>query len=150
MCFIHSRGGDYFPDWFTIPEVFSINYDTISHFNFISLSKICSFLGIHTKITMINDLNLNIKIANAPDEWALNICKAYSGVEEYWNPEGGLTFFDKQKYENNNIKIKFIKSRDIKYNQKRDIFEPFLSIIDLMMFNSTEEIQKMLLEYELI
>ncbi|HQC60653.1 MAG TPA: WbqC family protein [Bacteroidales bacterium] len=36
------------------------------------------------------------------------------------------------------------------YDQKRNVFEPGLSIIDVMMFNSVDEINKMLDNYELI
>ena len=42
-------------------------------------------------------MNLNIEEAKAPDEWALNICKAIGNVEEYWNPPGGATFFEPNK-----------------------------------------------------
>ena len=144
------RAPYYFSTMDLLAEIFSIKCDTISQFNYISVSKICYFLGISTKITRINDLKLNIKKNNAPDEWAINVCKEYAEVEEYWNPEGGFTFYDKQKYVDNNIKIRFIKSRNTIYNQERDLFEPFLSIIDIMMFNSTKEIKQMLLEYDLL
>jgi hypothetical protein len=42
----------------------------------------------------------------------------------------------------------YIKPILSEYNQRRDIFEPGLSIVDVMMFNSPEEINQMLDNYE--
>jgi hypothetical protein len=38
----------------------------------------------------------------------------------------------------------------VEYNQKRDIFESGLSILDVMMFNNVERINQFLDNYELI
>jgi len=95
-------------------------------------------------------MNIDIEPANAPDEWALNICKALGNVDEYWNPPGGQSFFDRKKYENAGINLKFHSAILTDYDQKRNVFEPGLSILDVMMFNSIEEINKMLDNYELL
>ncbi len=94
-------------------------------------------------------MNLAINSVNAPDEWALNICKALKATE-YWNPPGGMDFFDRTKYKMNNIDLKFHKIKIKEYNQRRPSFEPGLSIIDVLMFNSVEEVNAMLDEYELL
>ena len=95
-------------------------------------------------------MELEIDPVNAPDEWALNICKAMKGVSEYWNPTGGMSFFDRSKYESNQIELKFQRVNLVEYDQKRPTFEVGLSIIDVMMFNSVEQINKMLDDYELL
>lgn len=94
-------------------------------------------------------MNLAIEPVNAPDEWALNICKALGNVDEYWNPPGGMSFFNKEKYQNANISLKFHKIKLTDYKQKDNTFEPGLSIIDALMFNSPEAINQMLNNYEL-
>ena len=86
---------------------------------------------------------------NAPDEWALNICKAIDDNVEYWNPIGGLEFFDRKKYKEANIPIKFLNSELEPYSQRRETFEPGLSNIDVMMFNSAKDINLMLDKYTL-
>jgi hypothetical protein len=50
----------------------------------------------------------------------------------------------------NNISIYFQKMYLELYNQKRENFEAGLSIIDVMMFNSVEEINVMLDKFELV
>ena len=131
-------------------EIFSKEYATIVDFNLASLKTVCYYLGINTPIQVFSLMNIDIEPANAPDEWALNICKALGNVDEYWNPPGGQSFFNKKKYENAGINLKFHSAILTDYDQKRNVFEPGLSILDVMMFNSIEEINKMLDNYELI
>jgi hypothetical protein len=94
-------------------------------------------------------MQLPIEPVNAPDEWALNICRAIENVDEYWNPPGGKSFFDKSKYELANIKLKYHTVRLTEYTQKGTPFIPGLSIIDVLMFNSKATINKMLDDYVL-
>ena len=131
-------------------EIFSKEYATIVDLNLASLKTVCNYLGINTPIQVFSLMNIDIEPANAPDEWALNICKALGNVDEYWNPPGGQSFFDRKKYENAGINLKFHSAILTDYDQKRNVFTPGLSIIDVMMFNSVEEINKMLDNYELL
>ncbi len=131
-------------------DVFSSDFDDIVNLDKVSLQKTCDFLKIKTPIEVFSDMNLNIEEAKEPDEWALNICKAIGGVSEYWNPPGGQSFFDKSKYDRVNIKLKFHSVELTEYNQKRETFETGLSIIDVLMFNSIEDINLMLDNYKLI
>lgn len=131
---------------------FNIETDNITDLNANILASIFDYLELPFNYEIFSKMNLKIESANAPDEWALNICKAIGNVDEYWNPIGGLEFFDKNKYEKNNIKIHFLNMKLIPYCQKQNCknFEPGLSIIDVMMFNSPETIKEMLDEYELL
>lgn len=131
-------------------EIFSKEYATIVDLNLASLKTVCNYLGINTPIQVFSLMNIDIEPANAPDEWALNICKALGNVDEYWNLPGGQSFFNKKKYENAGINLKFHSAIITEYDQKRNVFEPGLSILDVMMFNSVDEINKMLDNYELI
>jgi len=131
-------------------EIFSKEYATIVDLNLASLKTVCYYLGINTPIQVFSLMNIDIEPANAPDEWALNICKALGNVDEYWNLPGGQSFFNKKKYENAGINLKFHSAIITEYDQKRNVFEPGLSILDVMMFNSVDEINKMLDNYELI
>ena len=133
-----------------IERCFSIETDSIVELNYHILCEICKYLGIDTKITIFSKENLEIEKANAPDEWALNICKAKGNVNEYWNPPGGAEFFNPEKYKNANIDLKFQKVELTPYVQRIGYFEEGLSIIDVMMFNSKEVINEMLDKYSFI
>lgn len=51
---------------------------------------------------------------------------------------------------NAKLKLKFLKNNTIEYKQFNNDFIENLSIIDLMMFNSVEDIKNKLEMYELI
>lgn len=142
------------PNYFNVVrllnEVFENDFNDIVHLNKRSLESICNYLGINKEIEIFSEMELNIEPVIEPDEWALNICKVLGNTDEYWNPPGGMSFFDKSKYEKAGIKLKFQKMDLLPYNQKRVTFEAGLSIIDVMMFNSVEEINGMLDNYSLI
>ena len=133
-----------------IKKGLDINTDSIVELNRNTLVEICKYLGINTKITLFSEENLKIKTPNAPDEWALNICKAKGNVEEYWNPPGGIEFFNPEKYENVGIKLKIHKVNLAPYVQRIGYFEAGLSIIDIMMYNDVDTINKMLDDYAII
>lgn len=130
-------------------ELFAKEYEDITHLNKEALILVCRYLNISNDISIFSEMKLNIEKPTSPDDWALNICNSLGNVDEYWNPSGGKSFFDKKKYSEASLVLKFQKTNTFPYSQKRSVFEESLSIIDVMMFNSVEEINKMLDDYEL-
>ena len=59
-------------------------------------------------------------------------------------------FISFDAFEKHGIKLKFLNTKEIIYDQFGQMFQPNLSIIDVMMFNSVEEIMTYLNEFELI
>lgn len=144
----YKRKASFYKDTISVlDQALSINTDSIVKLNKNCIQAVCEYIGIECNLEIFSEMNLAIEAANDSDEWALNICKALGNVTEYWNPEGGFAFYDKSKYLNNGIDIKFLKINFEEYQQKHDIFEPGLSIIDLMMFNSPARINEMLDNY---
>ena len=134
----------------TLRNALDIDTENIVKLNEHVLKVICSYIGVELNVDIFSEMNLSIEEVNAPDEWALNICKSLGEVEEYCNPEGGLEFFDRKKYEKAGFNINFLKMNLPRYPQRRPDFEAGLSIIDVMMFNESSKINKMLDEYELL
>lgn len=134
-----------------IKQGMSEKTDSITKLNFNTLKATCEYLNIPFNMSIFSERNLIVEPVKAPDEWALNICKALK-YAEYWNPPGGQDFFDASKYQDAGIKLVFQKPVLKFYSQRRgpENFEPGLSIIDVMMFNSVQDINKMLDNYELI
>ena len=133
-----------------LKKAFDIETDSIVKLNENIIKTICDYIGVNVNLSIFSEMNLNIEEVKAPDEWALNICKSLDGINEYWNPEGGLEFFDRSKYERAGINIKFLKMNINKYPQRRQEFESSLSIVDVIMFNEPEQINAMLDIYELL
>lgn len=132
-----------------LKTLFSDEYKDINGLNRASLKIVCDYLGIQRDLPVFSEMGVAIEPVNAPDEWALNICKAL-GADSYINPIGGTEFFDQTKYVNSGIDISFQKMDLLEYDQKRTPFEPGLSIIDVLMFNTPEETNKLLDAFTLI
>lgn len=130
-----------------LDEVLRFQFTDIVSLNKASLEMVCNYLGIDHHISVFSEMNIEIAKPNAPDEWALNICKNLGNVNEYWNPQGGESFFDKQKYSEAGLELKFLNFNIIPYSQRRNKFEPGLSIIDVLMFNPPFTVNQMLDNY---
>ncbi len=71
-------------------------------------------------------------------------------ANHYINPIGGLELYQKEVFEEQGMQLNFIKSKPVQYPQLKNDFVPWLSIIDVLMFNSVEQIQTFLDSYELV
>lgn len=132
-----------------LDTIFEKEYTSIVDLNFNILEIICDFLEIKTPIKIWSKMDVEIDDVHAPDEWALNICKSLK-ADSYFNPVGGIDFFDRRKYINSGIEINFLQYKPEYYDQLGQEFVANLYILDVLMFNTKEEIQKMLQDYELI
>ncbi|MEX0996568.1 MAG: WbqC family protein [Flavobacteriaceae bacterium] len=126
-----------------LEAIFETETDSIVKLNALSLHKFCNYLDISTPIKIWSEMKVKIDTVNASDEWALNICKAM-GANSYFNPPNGKEFFDSNKYFKAGIELKFLEINQTPYNQYKHDFVPYLSIIDVLMFNDKELINQML------
>ena len=72
------------------------------------------------------------------------------GATEYFNAIGGQGLYTSSVFEERGIKLRFLKTNVIEYKQFDYDFQPNLSILDVMMFNSKETIKSLLHEYRLL
>ena len=79
----------------------------------------------------------------------IEICKK-NNATDYINPIGGKEIYTKEDFKIKGLKLKFIEPQINEYKQFNSGFISGLSIIDVLMFNSKEEVRKMLNNYELI
>jgi hypothetical protein len=147
---VYKRSAPYYSDVMDLVRaVFADEYEDIVSIDRAALRAVCDYLEIDRRIDIFSEMGLDIGEVGSPDEWALNICVALGDVDEYWIAPGGREFFDGSKYERAGIKLRFQSVRLDEYDQRRDGFEPGLSIIDVMMFNSPAEVNRMLDDYVL-
>lgn len=133
-----------------VNELLDEEFNDITMLNLSIIKGLAEYIGFDFDIQIFSKMDMNLEPVLAPDEWALNICKSLGNITEYWNPPGGMEFFSRDKYSNSGINLLFHKIKLQQYDQKRDTFEPGLSIIDVMMFNSKDDINKMLDDFELL
>lgn len=112
-----------------------------------SLAEICKYLKIQTELVFSSELPKDNTLKG--QDKVIGICK-FLNANTYINAIGGQTLYNKSEFEKNNIKLNFLESKIKPYSQFKNEFVPGLSIIDVMMFNSVEEINLMLDNYSLV
>ncbi len=132
-----------------LKDIFNKDVVYLSEFVYISLSKICNYLDIDTMLIEHCDRYENDNLKG--QEKIIDIC-IKEDANTYINPIGALdlNLYDSDLFNENNMSMFFIKMGDVKYEQFNDKFISNLSIIDLLMFNSKNELKFMLENYELI
>ncbi len=126
-----------------IDSCIALQTDSIVELNEKILKVTCQYFDIKFESQIFSKMDLVINEVKEADEWALNISKAM-GAKEYINPPGGKDFFNKEKYLQNDIELTFLGNNIQQYKQRRETFEPGLSIIDLMMFNDVTSINELI------
>jgi hypothetical protein len=121
--------------------------DLISELAVNSIKEVSKYLQLGTEICETSEIYNNK--TKSGQERVLDIC----GIEkasQYINPIGGIELYSKNTFKEKGIMLNFIKSKPIIYAQFDNDFSPWLSIIDVLMFNSINEVNKMINQYELV
>lgn len=126
-----------------------LNNPEANLFRFIydSIVLINEYLEISTPIVISSSIEIDHSLKS--QDKVIELCKKQK-ADNYINSIGGVSLYNKDNFNQSGIQLNFIKSNQISYNQFTNKFLPWLSIIDVMMFNSKEEIQKYLNNYTLI
>lgn len=126
-----------------------VQYDTgtISELALQSLIQVNEYLGINTEIVPSSTVYANADL-KAQDR-ILDICQQEQATR-YINPIGGMELYDRQKFAEAGIELFFIKSSSVSYPQFKNDFVPWLSMLDVLMFNDVSTIHELLTAYELI
>lgn len=116
-----------------------ILHDEPNLFRFIrhALDRICQQLGITTEIRTSSTIESNHQLKG--QERVIAICHAL-GADTYINPIGGTELYSSDDFKANGITLGFLKSMPIGYAQLDNEFVPWLSIVDVMMFNPLNEV----------
>lgn len=137
----------YFTEVFPmIKEILQNDERNLFKYIYNSVIKICNYLEIDTKIIISSTINIDHTLKSQNKVIALN---KELNATKYINPIGGTELYEYEEFQKENIELAFLNSNIPKYNQFGKEFIPYLSIIDIMMFNSREKITKMLIEYKL-
>ena len=121
-----------------------IFFDDMNLFNFIfhSVKTIKEHLALPAELHISSSINIDHELK--AHKKIIEICKARTAAK-YVNPIGGVNLYNKDEFKAEGIDLGFLKSNDIIYKQFNNEFIPWLSVIDLMMFNSKDKIKDYLI-----
>lgn len=107
------------------------------------------YLGITTPI-LLKSTDVEIGVVYKREHYVMAVCKARNATE-YYNAIGGTKLYFHKFFRDNGVDLKFVHTNsDIAYEQFGGEFIPNLSIIDVMMFCSDEQIKDLLNSYTLV
>jgi hypothetical protein len=139
----------YFEDvWPLIERIVSFQDDNLFRYIQNSIVLICGYLDIDTEIIVSSSVVADHDLLS--QDRVLSICEALN-ANTYVNPIGGVELYSSEDFAGVGYDLKFINTNTIEYMQFGDSFVPWLSILDLLMFNSEDQIKEFIQnQYELL
>jgi hypothetical protein len=105
-----------------------------------SVIDVSNYLGLQTEFIHSSTGYQNQSLSGAAR--VLDIC-AHEQAREYHNPPGGRELYSEEEFAKQGLKLSFIEPKLPSYKQFSDEFQPGLSILDVLMFNSPETARSM-------
>ena len=131
-----------------VKTIFNSDYKNIAELSVITVTEVCKYLKIDSKFSISSqDYSKTKKLPKT--ERLIAIAKQ-SDKQTYVNGIGGRSLYSKKDFKAQNIDLVFLKTQDIKYEQFGNEFVPFLSILDVLMFNYKASVKDLLDKYTLV
>lgn len=142
------RKAPYYNDVVTLlDKIYNYKDKSLGAFMLNSFQVILDYLGIKTKLILSSSLNKDNNLRGK--DKVKSICRLLD-ADTYYNAIGGQELYEKDDFKNSGIELFFLKSNLSQYTQFSSEFVSGLSMIDILMFNSPNEINNMLNEYKLV
>jgi len=138
----------YYPEVYGLVERV-VNYptDRLDEFLLNSLREVVAHLLLGTEIVDTSRIYQNANLKGA--DRILDICLKEEATV-YINTIGGVDLYEKQKFLDHGVQLFFSRSRPISYPQGKGEHVPWLSIIDVLMYNDLVAVRKLLSEMDLL
>jgi len=107
------------------------------------LELCCDWLEIDFNARIFSSMQLELGPVEGPGDWAPKISAAL-GATSYVNPPGGEDLFDPTQFAELGVDLRILDTTLTPYKQGRRTFEPGLSILDVIMWNSPDQARTML------
>ena len=125
-----------------LEQIFDYRDMNLARFVGNSILIIADYLGLKTAFMYSSEINKDNSLKG--QDKIIEICKILK-TTDYYNAIGGTMLYNQSDFEASGIQLHFMKSQSIAYKQFNNLFVPYLSILDIMMFNSAEQIKTILL-----
>lgn len=130
-----------------IEKILSSKETNLAGFLDFGLRQICDYLGLDREWNISSNLRKDIHLKG--QQKVLAVCNEL-GATQYINMPGGKELYDHASFAEQDIQLSFLEPHINSYEQNINEFIPYLSIIDVMMFNSQQQCQQMIKEYEIV
>ena len=136
--FFNYKKSKFFEEGFQIFEnVLKLDTDNLSELSKFSVINVCNYLDIGTQIEYTSEVFNNQHLSG--EKRVIDVCKK-NNADTYINAIGGKSLYDKERFLNDNIQLKFIR-KVVEFDNSN------LSILHLLMTYSKQDIQNFLNGY---
>lgn len=119
--------------------------DSLVSLNVCALKNVCEYLRIPFLYRRASEIAVHYPVTLGAGDWAPHICEML-GATEYVNPIGGKEIFDISVFQRHGISLYFSEFYGFEYATDPYSYEPNLSVIDVIMWNSPDVILSALKE----
>ena len=130
-----------------LEDIVKVNENNVARFAENSLKRILDYMSISVEIRRSSHLSFDKSLKG--QDRVIAIVKELGG-DRYVNPIGGQGLYSSAEFNANNIDLRFLECKAEPYKQFSNEFVPNLSIIDVLIFNSIEQIRLMLKQFKLV
>lgn len=124
------------------------DHNQISELNYSSIIGVLEFLDCNSsKVIRTSSLYHNADLV--AQERIIDICKQEK-ADVYINAIGGQDLYQKEAFNQCGMELRFLKSREIIYPQKSDIFVPYMSILDVLFNVPVQAVKNLFDNYDLL
>ncbi|MBV9523971.1 MAG: WbqC family protein [Alphaproteobacteria bacterium] len=113
--------------------------DSLVRLNARGLRAVCRCLGLPFRFRILSELGLELPEKPGAGGWAPFLCERL-GATSYVNPAGGQALFAAADFTARGIALFFAETALFPYETAPFAFEPGLSILDVLMWNSPERV----------
>lgn len=107
--------------------------------NILALLGVCEYLALPFRYKRASQIDVTYSDQIGSGDWAPEIA-CHIGAKQYLNPIGGSHLFDPLKFHAKGVELQFLDYIPIQYSTPGYLFEPNLSILDVMMWLPCDEI----------
>ncbi|WP_321280959.1 WbqC family protein [Marinifilum fragile] len=130
-----------------IESVFVGEYSNIGDLAIVSILAICRYMNMDLNWMKSSEEFCETK-GQAKADRLISVSKMLA-CDTYINPVGGKTLYHKDYFAKHGIDLGFIESGKVKYKQFENDFVPYLSIIDILMFNDKTTVLELLNNFDI-
>lgn len=130
-----------------LEQIFTYEQKDLGHWMLHQFQCVLDYLDIDTELILSSSIEKNNEL-RAKDK-VKHICHLL-GADTYYNAIGGQELYDKDDFKGDGLSLYFVKTDLMPYTQGKNDFVPGLSMIDVLMFNSKEQVKQLLNAYTLI
>ena len=131
-----------------VSSVFQTDSNKLSEMAISSIQIVADYLDLKTRLLTSSEHFEELKGRDAQDR-LIKICKSMNATN-YINPIGGQSLYQKEVFADQQITLSFLQTHPHEYEQFGNTFVPYLSMIDLLMFNDKPALGALLKQYSLI